>query len=117
MGRVCDGNPDCPLGDDEKSCVALAENLEDNEIIPYNEEGKEPPSNSTATPFQEHGFRLRRYKTKLELFLGGYIWSHHIAHRYGSILFYHLKRSLTKVRKRADVQPVPTRQKRQDDRT
>ncbi|CAH0405306.1 unnamed protein product [Chilo suppressalis] len=37
--RVCDGNPDCPLGDDEKSCVALADELEDNEVIPYNEEG------------------------------------------------------------------------------
>lgn len=39
IARVCDGTPDCPLGDDEKSCVALAEQLEDNEIVPYNEEG------------------------------------------------------------------------------
>lgn len=39
MSRVCDGTPDCPLGDDEKSCVALADELEDNEVIPYNEEG------------------------------------------------------------------------------
>lgn len=39
MARVCDGTPDCPLGDDEKSCVALADELEDNEVIPYNEEG------------------------------------------------------------------------------
>lgn len=39
MAKVCDGTPDCPLGDDEKSCVALAEQLEDNEVIPYNEEG------------------------------------------------------------------------------
>lgn len=40
MYRVCDGNPDCPLGDDEKSCVALADELEDNEVVPYNEEGE-----------------------------------------------------------------------------
>lgn len=39
MAKVCDGTPDCPLGDDEKSCVALADELEDNEVIPYNEEG------------------------------------------------------------------------------
>lgn len=39
MYRVCDGTPDCPLGDDEKSCVALADELEDNEVVPYNEEG------------------------------------------------------------------------------
>lgn len=39
MARVCDGNPDCPLGDDEKSCVALADELEDNEVVPYNDEG------------------------------------------------------------------------------
>lgn len=39
MGKVCDGTPDCPLGDDEKSCVALAEQLENNEVVPYNEEG------------------------------------------------------------------------------
>lgn len=39
MARVCDGTPDCPLGDDEKSCVALADELEDNEVIPYNTEG------------------------------------------------------------------------------
>ncbi|XP_030027559.2 uncharacterized protein LOC115445432 isoform X2 [Manduca sexta] len=39
IGRVCDGNPDCPLGDDEKSCVTLADELNDNEVIPYNEEG------------------------------------------------------------------------------
>lgn len=39
MARVCDGTPDCPLGDDEKSCVALADELEDNEVVPYNEEG------------------------------------------------------------------------------
>lgn len=40
MYRVCDGNPDCPLGDDEKSCVALADELENNEVIPYNDEGQ-----------------------------------------------------------------------------
>lgn len=40
MYRVCDGTPDCPLGDDEKSCVALADELEDNEVVPYNDEGK-----------------------------------------------------------------------------
>ncbi|XP_045491241.1 uncharacterized protein LOC123691065 isoform X1 [Colias croceus] len=40
MNKVCDGNPDCPLGDDEKSCVALGDEMtEDNEVIPYNEEG------------------------------------------------------------------------------
>lgn len=39
VNRVCDGAPDCPLGDDEKSCVALANHLEDNEVIPYNDEG------------------------------------------------------------------------------
>lgn len=37
--KVCDGIPDCPLGDDEKSCVALGDNVESNEVIPYNEEG------------------------------------------------------------------------------
>lgn len=40
MTKVCDGTPDCPLGDDEKSCVALGDELEDNEVVPYNEEGK-----------------------------------------------------------------------------
>lgn len=39
MTKVCDGTPDCPLGDDEKSCVALGDDIEDNEVIPYNEEG------------------------------------------------------------------------------
>ncbi|XP_045774622.1 uncharacterized protein LOC123873684 isoform X1 [Maniola jurtina] len=39
MSKVCDGIPDCPLGDDEKSCVALGDSIEDNEVIPYNEEG------------------------------------------------------------------------------
>ncbi|KOB76328.1 Serine protease P54, partial [Operophtera brumata] len=39
MTKVCDGSPDCPLGDDEKSCVALGDELEDNEVVPYNEEG------------------------------------------------------------------------------
>ncbi|XP_037968766.2 uncharacterized protein LOC105389290 [Plutella xylostella] len=39
MTQVCDGNPDCPLGDDEKSCVALTDDLEDNEVVPYSEEG------------------------------------------------------------------------------
>lgn len=41
MTKVCDGSPDCPLGDDEKSCVALGDELEDNEVVPYNEEGME----------------------------------------------------------------------------
>lgn len=39
MTKVCDGNPDCPLGDDEKSCVALGDEIDENEVIPYNEEG------------------------------------------------------------------------------
>lgn len=41
QARVCDGTPDCPLGDDEKSCVALADDLDDNEVVPYSEEGEE----------------------------------------------------------------------------
>lgn len=39
LDRVCDGTPDCPLGDDEKSCVALASHLDNNDVVPYNEEG------------------------------------------------------------------------------
>ncbi|XP_041974933.1 uncharacterized protein LOC121730124 isoform X2 [Aricia agestis] len=39
MTNVCDGTPDCPLGDDEKSCVALGDEIESNEVIPYHEEG------------------------------------------------------------------------------
>lgn len=39
MNKVCDGTPDCPLGDDEKSCVTLGDSVDDNEVIPYNEEG------------------------------------------------------------------------------
>lgn len=41
MSRVCDGTPDCPLGDDEKTCVALSDEIENNEVVPYNEEGKD----------------------------------------------------------------------------
>lgn len=49
MIKVCDGTPDCPLGDDEKSCVTLADELENNEVIPYNEEGLFRPINNLDT--------------------------------------------------------------------
>lgn len=61
MARVCDGNPDCPLGDDEKSCVALADELENNEVIPYNEEGNNNSFTYLSRPLNVKHFYLLYY--------------------------------------------------------